>query len=407
MVFGESVARLWGPEGKYNKPQRIGSNIPIRERSEKFHHNLKPNTKAVMYRGEEELPPIVFEINSLGIRGPEIREKPFDGGRILILGDSFIEDRLNRFEETIGQVLEKKIADKNIDVIQHGVSSWSPLTELNWYLKVGRTIKPDIVILFLILNDFYCAESYSHSDAAYQKECILDESGYPIRFTFKKAPAENMLPEKPKSSVERLADKSRFLKWITLKIEHVKKRILFVKYSNMLMRISAAEFEQISPKVLKNIEDSKIKKDIIGLTRPEELWGEKTKIVVDKALANVKKLQNSIQRDGGKLITTLIPLRYHFKSRNIREKLYKLLNCHFEVQMGGIEQRVKSFCRKNKILYMDLYSALKYYKENNNDELYFIHDRHWNAIGNKVVADILYENLFEKLRADSKINSHF
>ena len=71
MLIGETAARLWGPEGKYNKLKRTCSDVQVREMSEEFHHNLKPNVKAVMFRGEESLPAIPFEINSLGIRGAD------------------------------------------------------------------------------------------------------------------------------------------------------------------------------------------------------------------------------------------------------------------------------------------------------------------------------------------------
>lgn len=396
VVIGEMIARLWGPEGKYNKPKRTSSDVPIRERSEELHHNLIPGVRAVMFRGEENLTPIPFEVNSSGIRGPEMREKRFGEMRILILGDSFIEDRLNKFEETIGQLLQKKVADKNIDVIQHGVSSWSPLTELNWYLKVGYKLKPDVVILFLVLNDFYCAESSAR--AAYQKECILDESGYPIRFAFKKAipkaSIEDRLEQnKSESFAETLVEKSCFLKWICMTIKRFAEKTLTQRQLNMLMKVPATEFDQITEKLFANTREHKTKKDIIRLTRPEKLWDKKTKKVVNEALANVNRLEKVIKKEGGMLIVTLIPLGWNFRNENIGGKIAYQFARHLQIPMGGIAQKLKEFCGKNNIQYIDLYSAFEHWKENHSAKLYFNLDGHWNANGNKVVADILYEKV--------------
>jgi hypothetical protein len=352
-----------------------------------------------MYRGEEELPPIAFEINSLGIRGPEIREKPFGGRRILILGDSFIEARLKRFEETVGRVLEKKIVDNNIDVIQHGVSSWSPLTELNWFLKVGHTLNPDVVILFLVLNDFYYAESYARSDAAYQKECILDESGYPIRFVFKKATSKASIEDrleqnKSKRFTETLIEKSHFLKWICLTIKSFVEKRLTQRQLNMLMKVPTTEFDQVAERLFANTREDKIKKDVIRLTRLEKLWDKKTKKVVDEVLANVSRLGNTVRKDGGVLIVTLVPLGWNFKDENIGGKIWCQFIKRLQIPMGGIAQKLKKFCWKNNIQYINLYSAFEHYKENHSAKLYFNQDGHWNVQGNRVVADILYEKLF-------------
>src|SRR4030095_11674587 len=37
----------------------------------------------------------------------------------------------------------------------HGVRGWSPLLEWNWYLKVGRRLKPRVVLLFFFWNDLW------------------------------------------------------------------------------------------------------------------------------------------------------------------------------------------------------------------------------------------------------------
>ena len=79
--------------------------------------------------------------------------------------------------------MQKKIdEDLNLDyeIIQHGMSSWSPLLELNWLIKKGLSFKPKSVVLFLCINDFY--QDYFSSDLAYTKETVFDLDGYPKEF---------------------------------------------------------------------------------------------------------------------------------------------------------------------------------------------------------------------------------
>ena len=45
------------------------------------------------------------------------------------------------------------------------------------------------------------------------------------------------------------------------------------------------------------------------------------------------------------------------------------------------------------VKYIDLCSSLNQYKKGHNDKIYFPTDGHWNSLGHKVVADILYEKI--------------
>jgi hypothetical protein len=102
----------------------------------------------------DEFGPALIEINSLGIRGPELAEPRAD---VLLIGDSFVEARQLPWEQTIGPELQRQLdaGARDLRVVAHGMRGWSPLLEWNWYLKVGRQLRPRLVVLFFFWNDLW------------------------------------------------------------------------------------------------------------------------------------------------------------------------------------------------------------------------------------------------------------
>jgi hypothetical protein len=102
----------------------------------------------------DEFPPALIEINSLGIRGPEI---PGARADVLLIGDSFVEARQLPWDRTIAPRLQEALKARSLTdrVAGHGMRGWSPLLEWNWYLKVGRTLHPRTVFLCFFWNDLW------------------------------------------------------------------------------------------------------------------------------------------------------------------------------------------------------------------------------------------------------------
>jgi hypothetical protein len=121
-------------------------------------NNLTPPRSAFVNRPRplDEFPPASIEINSIGIRGPEI---PTGRVNLLLLGDSFIEGRQLPWEDTLGPRLQATLRARssNARIVSHGMRGWSPLLEWNWYLKVGRRLKAERVLLFFFWNDLWPA----------------------------------------------------------------------------------------------------------------------------------------------------------------------------------------------------------------------------------------------------------
>jgi hypothetical protein len=98
--------------------------------------------------------------NSLGFRGPEITyEKPADVYRIMLIGDSFIEAREVRYEDTVYAQLADLLADvhtpngKRFEVFGIGATGWGTLQAYLYYHHEGYRFEPDLIIHFFIIND--------------------------------------------------------------------------------------------------------------------------------------------------------------------------------------------------------------------------------------------------------------
>ena len=148
-----------------------------RELARRF-NNLTPPRTAFVNRPRplDEFPPAGIEINSIGIRGPEV---PTGRVHLLLLGDSFIEARQLPWEDTLGPRLQATLRARSSDarVVSHGMRGWSPLLEWNWYLKVGRRFQAERVLLFFFWNDLWTAGTEAQTFRA-----VVGPDGRPDHF---------------------------------------------------------------------------------------------------------------------------------------------------------------------------------------------------------------------------------
>ena len=148
---------------------------------EKVHHDFFPNVSFVVKPSKtDHFKPVNMEINSLGIRGPELKTKSLY--RVLNIGDSFLEAREVDFEDTLGDRLNAYFKGK-VEFISHGMGSWAPTTEFSWLYHKGIGLTPDEVNLFLCVNDFFRCEVYNRADECYRKDAIYDGI-IPVGYSF-------------------------------------------------------------------------------------------------------------------------------------------------------------------------------------------------------------------------------
>ena len=120
--------------------------------------------RANLQRGWEMVPGEVHytyqhrvEVNSLGLRGPELGAKGAAGRRVLYLGDSLVYGQGVADEETQPAALERALRQCNpkIDwtVINAGHRSYGTAQELALLSELGARIQPDVVLLGWYWND--------------------------------------------------------------------------------------------------------------------------------------------------------------------------------------------------------------------------------------------------------------
>lgn len=148
---------------------RIIETRECRRQSQRYHHELVPNTVCRSRYPEWDT---AFKVNNLGFRDePMSVEKPDGSFRVLLVGDSFIEGEGVNLEQTAAQVLERELTEtfgRPVEVVNMGVMSYSPIIYQRVIEDKGLPLNPDLVIVAVDMSDF-------QNDYAYSKD--LDENG--------------------------------------------------------------------------------------------------------------------------------------------------------------------------------------------------------------------------------------
>jgi lysophospholipase L1-like esterase len=95
-------------------------------------------------------------INSLGMRDVDRTVARVPGSfRIAVFGDSMTEAVQVNLEQTFTQLLERRLHEKGlaVEVLNFGLSGYSPLSSYLLYKNVGKAFQPDLVIHAVFLDN--------------------------------------------------------------------------------------------------------------------------------------------------------------------------------------------------------------------------------------------------------------
>lgn len=362
--------------------------------SKEFHHDYRPSQEFIRYPTNlDEFKPVHNKINSLGIRGEEISTKK--STRILLLGDSFIEAEEVDEKLTLGRHLKQKLGGE-FDVIQKGSSSWSPLLELNWLLKLGFSLEPDHIVLFLVPNDFWGSQ-YPRSDLSYNKTATFNKQGDPLAFDVKRTNDRSLLERQFNKLQSYKLAKNAYVSFMGLNekfnfrstpdfAQFTQKELdeLLAVHNNEIRKILDQRFPDYNP-VKNQVVES------ICLARRNELWDDETKSNVELSMKFLQRIKSHCSERNIKLSILLVPFGW-----NIDLKETKLARRHFHMEnavlpLGGIETEIKEFCSANEVEYHNLVSFFQ--NLNSQKLLYYRSDPHWGPHGHKAVAEFLYSKL--------------
>jgi hypothetical protein len=116
---------------------------------------LRPNTRAEIHGHILSGRDIVIEVDSLGLRYPELGPKAPDEFRVLVLGDSITFGDFVLEEETWSRRMEGLTAGrrKRVRFINAGLPGAGTAEELALYREIAREVRPDLVLVGMYLND--------------------------------------------------------------------------------------------------------------------------------------------------------------------------------------------------------------------------------------------------------------
>ena len=131
----------------------------------------RPNGDGVYIRLEDSIN-VPFHYNELGFRDDRIAPRESVSTRIMIVGDSFVENLEINFEQIFPRLVERKLQeqlDPKMDVVAVSSQGDSNAQEVLALRKFGDFIKPNIVLLVVFTgNDFddNLRRSFAYLDSA-------------------------------------------------------------------------------------------------------------------------------------------------------------------------------------------------------------------------------------------------
>ena len=376
--------------------------VDSREYARQFYSLTPPHTVFVNPPGTlDEFAPAIVEINSKGIRGPELTAATAD---VLLIGDSMIEARQLPWEQTIGPRLQQALQARGtpLRVVAHGMRGWSPLLEWNWYLKVGRTLHPKTVLLFFFWNDLWPAGSEASAFRA-----RLDGDGRPESFDVPVDP--NWLWYKHARSLRLAAEAWDDVSvgelrraFVTLAARSTKSGPLDEAAAVALAR-SLSEPPLTSDQLARIVSasDADVEPALRRLTagsfwssfRPPELWSDAQRRAADTTAAVLTRFAGDVASAGGRFAIVYVPNPLQIDPRECSVgRLFEHVDSGVVLPpASGIQTWLRGVASRGGFELVDLSDDMRAFDRSSPGAppLYLRADCHWTARGHQFMADRL------------------
>lgn len=333
--------------------------------------------------------------NSRGLRGPEYSyDKPADGYRVLMLGDSFVEGYSVDFDdlhsERLAALLEAAL-DRPVEVINAGTGGYSTDQQLLFFESEGHRYQPDLTVVVFYENDLlYNAQP--NFFRGQKPMFVLDESGS-LQLT--NVPP----PRRERSRQRRMAD------WT---LDHVRlaRLVSLAIRDNAFLHGLAADLRLTSPPPAPDRPAART----AGASVPfdSRIYVTPNLPEVDYAWrvteALLERLRDRTAAAGGQLLILYAPAQHIVLGDICRDlgRKYGLpaTSCdHRQLPKGLAEMTARL-----GIPFIDPVPELEAEAarlEPLGRRLYYRLDGHWNADGNRLVAEILANHILDPDRRPS------
>jgi hypothetical protein len=307
--------------------------------------------------------------NSLGLIGEEVAvKKPQNVFRILVLGDSFTEalqvEEGRNFCERLQYLLNKQSPNSkysHYEVLNAGISGYSPISEYLYFKKELFRLEPDLVILQLFPNDVF-------EDNKVSAMSIIDEDGLPLKINrFFIKDLNNSLPNEFWYKFKKyLLKKSKFFQVI-------------VRAKRKFYKRSYTHREKTKLPEFNDSNQFFIIQDYNPLFQDKDFrirtWQATKRYIL--AIRQLAKENNA------KFFIVLIPVEFQLN----REEDVKIDSVSFSSSNLYFNNLLKDLCSRENIYFLDLLTT---FKKNKDKELYYYKDGHLKDQGHKIVAETLF-----------------
>lgn len=333
-----------------------------------FHHLFVPDSKG---RYSEKEYKTVYVINSMGLRDREYNpQKPDFAYRIIVMGDSFVEGRGVNIEDTFVKRLEGLLNENNrhgelldYEVLNAGISSYSPILEYQLLRKKLINLEPDALVLCLDLSDIQDDHIYAKG-ANFNKKGELEAVSPPLEAL--NGPKKVFLTRFfERHSPFYLYARRKLLKLFKIGSYHASRKHM------QETRINFGEIETDRLFMLRD--DANI----------EPYW--------EFTASYILKMKKLLEDKGVKFI--LLTYAYgHQVDKDEWSEGRQSWGFKKDVLYDNdrIFYLIRDFCRRFDINLIETHEDLR---KVDRHPLYYKYDGHFTALGNQVMAEIIYNKL--------------
>jgi hypothetical protein len=341
---------------------------------------LRPNAR-VRYERNEYTTDVA--INSLGYRDRERSLTPSAGTqRVLALGDSFVEGYTVQLEQTVGQVMERRLTRPAcpLEVINAGSGGYSTEQEVLLYRDRARRLGARVVVLFFFFNDLAPLLEDSYYGAP-KPRITFDDSGQLLFKTdhIRPTPPEESEPPAPKTRKPRRL-RSAAWAWLQIRLSIGAPRL-----HDRLARWGLWEPVDRLPVHPEMKAFRRLPSHAIQIQ-----WA-----VADRLLSALKA---DVEADGAKLLVVYVPSRMEVNDTDWEATCIRYNLRPKRWARDAVVLRLEASGRQGGFPVLDLTPALRAADRAPFWRVYLDRDRHWNARGHRVageaVADYLRQNNF-------------
>jgi hypothetical protein len=315
------------------------------------HHALVPDSYSEIRQRDFAY---IQRVNHLGLRGKDTTvEKPAGTRRVLMLGDSFTMGKGVEDDQTFVVLVERGLQEAlsacgggSIEVLNGGVDSYAPvLSAIQLERDLGR-LGPDLVVLNLDNSDLI-------QEAAYRQQATRDESGTIVA-----------VPQVWQDSAYE-----RFLSWTS--------RNLFLTRVLLVYVNRAMDHRQITVRrVVNEAGREHFAHTLAGDVDRTAQW--------DAMFESIARIQRDATTLGAPLLLSTYPWAHQL------DRDLGWVGRYEHMQRGERTTTLtqETIRRRSAALGIPVFEALPVFQAYAGSEpLYFDHDPHWNALGQRLMAD--------------------